>query len=79
MREAYLHRLAYAGIPGENDTSLGSDFLKQLVVVRANEQHIRTKLCLQEILSVSGVPGFHHWILTDALFFSMNAGIDGSW
>ena len=69
MREAYLHRLAYAGIPGENDTSLESDFLEQLVVVRANEQHIRTKLCLEDALSVSGVPGFHHRILTDAFFF----------
>ena len=70
MRAAYLHRLAYAGIPGENDTSLESDFLEQLVVVRANEQHIRTKfVVVEDSLSVSGVPGFHHRILTDAFFF----------
>ena len=69
MREAYLHRLAYAGIPGENDTINPSDDLEQLVVVRTNEQYIRTKLCLEDILSFSGVPGFHHRILTDALFF----------
>ena len=69
MKEENLHRLAYAGIPGENDTINPSDFLKQLVVVRANEQHIRTKLCLEDALSVSGVPGFHHRILTVALFF----------
>ena len=70
MREAYLHRLAYAGIPGENDASILSDDLEQLVVVRANEQYIGTKFVAgEDALSVSGVPGFHHRILTDALLF----------
>ena len=70
MKEANLQRLADAGISDENDTSLESDFLEQLVVVRANEQYIGTKFVAgEDALSVSGVPGFHHRILTDALLF----------
>ena len=75
MREAYLHRLANAGIPGENDTIIAPDFLKQLVVVRANEQHVGTNIVVEEdALSVSGVPSFHHRILTDAFSFHRTQG-----
>ena len=76
LKEANLHRLAYAGIPGEDDTIVESDFMQQLVIVRANEQHIRTKFVVEEeTLSISGIMSVHHGILTDALFSQRTQGL----
>ena len=56
MREAYLHRLAYAGISDENDASILSDDLEQPIIERAHEQHIRTKFVAGEhALSMCGL------------------------